>query len=162
MVGAFNPVHEDDGIAEDIGFEGIIAHGVMHLNYITQILCDFAGHPDGVKKIDVRFKKPVYPDEEITAGAESGRNTRHRGHRGPGDQGRLPPLSLHAKRPAPPRKEPRMRAACGHTYLGRLLDLRFPIHYHNPVQIILLRGPLAHRIPECIRLGRHRADHAWE
>jgi acyl dehydratase len=69
MVGAFNPVHEDDGIAEDIGFEGIIAHGVMHLNYITQILCDFAGHPDGVKKIDVRFKKPVYPDEEITAGA---------------------------------------------------------------------------------------------
>jgi acyl dehydratase len=69
MVGSFNPVHEDEDLAEELGFEGIIAHGVMHLNYITQILCDFAGHPAGVKKIDVRFLKPVYPDDEITARA---------------------------------------------------------------------------------------------
>lgn len=69
MVGSFNPVHEDGIIAEELGFEHIIAHGVMHLNYITQILCDFAGHPGGIKKIDVRFFKPVYPDDEITARA---------------------------------------------------------------------------------------------
>lgn len=69
MVGAFNPVHEEDGFAEEVGFEGIIAHGVMHLNYITEILCGFAGHPEGVKRIDVRFLKPVYPGEEITARA---------------------------------------------------------------------------------------------
>ncbi|MBN2028528.1 MAG: hypothetical protein JW854_17385 [Actinobacteria bacterium] len=69
MVGSFNPVHEDDVVAEELGFEHIIAHGVMHLNYITQILCDFAGHPEGIKKIDVRFFKPVYPDDEITASA---------------------------------------------------------------------------------------------
>ncbi len=69
MVGGFNPVHEDDIVAEELGFERIIAHGVMHLNYITQMLCDFAGHPEGIKKIDVKFLKPVYPDEKITARA---------------------------------------------------------------------------------------------
>ena len=69
MVGGFNPVHEDEVIAEELGFEHIIAHGVMHLNYITQILCDFAGHPGGIKKIDVELLKPVYPDDEITARA---------------------------------------------------------------------------------------------
>lgn len=68
MVGAFNPVHEDDELAEEFGFEGMIAHGVMHLNYITQVLCDFAGHPDRVKKVDVAFREPVYPGDEITAG----------------------------------------------------------------------------------------------
>lgn len=69
MVGAFNPVHEDEEVAEKFGFEHIIAHGVMHLNYITQMLCDFAGHPEGIKKIEVRFLKPVYPGDEITARA---------------------------------------------------------------------------------------------
>ena len=69
MVGGFNPVHEDEDVAEELGFEHIIAHGVMHLNYITQALCDFAGHPEGIKKIDVIFLKPVYPGEEITARA---------------------------------------------------------------------------------------------
>ena len=69
MVGGFNPVHEDEDVAEELGFEHIIAHGVMHLNYITQVLCDFAGHPEAIKKIDVNFLKPVYPGEEITARA---------------------------------------------------------------------------------------------
>ncbi len=69
MVGGFNPVHEDEEVAEELGFEHIIAHGVMHLNYITQMLCDFAGHPEGVKKIEVTFAKPVYPGDEITARA---------------------------------------------------------------------------------------------
>ena len=67
MVGGFNPVHEDDEVAEEFGFEGMIAHGVMHMNYITQVLCDFAGHPDRVRKLDVSFRSPVYPGDEITA-----------------------------------------------------------------------------------------------
>jgi acyl dehydratase len=67
MVGGFNPEHEDDRFAEKVGFEGMFAHGVMHLSYITQMLCDFAGHPDRILKIDVRFGKPVYPGDVVTA-----------------------------------------------------------------------------------------------
>ena len=58
----------DDLFAEEVGFEGMFAHGVMHLSYITKMLCDFAGHPDRVSKIDVRFGKPVYPGDVVTAG----------------------------------------------------------------------------------------------
>jgi acyl dehydratase len=60
-------VHEDDRFAEEVGFEGMFAHGVMHLSYITQMLCDFAGHPDWFSRIDVRFGRPVYPGDVVTA-----------------------------------------------------------------------------------------------
>lgn len=66
-VGGFNAVHDDEVFAEEKGFETVIAHGVMHLNYITQMLSDFAGHPDRVKMIDIKFGKPVYPSDTVTA-----------------------------------------------------------------------------------------------
>lgn len=67
MVGAFNPEHEEDDFAEEVGFGEIFAHGIMHMNYVTQMLCDFAGHPGAVKKIDIEFGIPVYPDDVVTA-----------------------------------------------------------------------------------------------
>ncbi|MBN2026101.1 MAG: hypothetical protein JW854_05015 [Actinobacteria bacterium] len=67
MVGAFNAEHEEDDFAQDVGYGEIFAHGIMHLNYVTQMLCDFAGHPERLKKIEIDFGAPVYPDEVVTA-----------------------------------------------------------------------------------------------
>lgn len=67
LVTGFNPVHEDEEFAQELGFEKIVAHGVLHLNYLTEMLCNYAGHPDRVKKIYIDFVKAVYPDDVITA-----------------------------------------------------------------------------------------------
>jgi acyl dehydratase len=67
VVGAFNPEHEEDDFAQEVGFGEIFAHGVMHLNYVTQMLCDFAGHPGRLKKLEIDFGAPVYSGEVVTA-----------------------------------------------------------------------------------------------
>jgi acyl dehydratase len=67
LVSGFNPVHEDDEFARDLGFERIVAHGVMHINFITEMLSSYSGHPERVKKLALDFVKAVYPGDEITA-----------------------------------------------------------------------------------------------
>ncbi len=67
LVTGFNPLHDDDEFAKELGFEKIVAHGVLHLNYISEMLCCYAGHPNRVKKIYIDFVKAVYPGDVITA-----------------------------------------------------------------------------------------------
>lgn len=63
--GDFNPLHTDARIGEAIGVGGIIAHGMLIMGFVGQMLSDYVG-PQALKKFGVRFKGMTHLDDEIT------------------------------------------------------------------------------------------------
>lgn len=63
--GDFNPLHTDARIGEMIGTGGIIAHGMLIMGFVGQMLSDYVG-PEALKKFGVRFKGMTHLDDEIT------------------------------------------------------------------------------------------------
>lgn len=63
--GDFNPLHTDARIGEMIGTGGIIAHGMLIMGFVGQMLSDYVG-PQALKKFGVRFKGMTHLDDEIT------------------------------------------------------------------------------------------------
>ncbi len=71
LSGDRNPVHFDDAFAKRIGFEGHIAHGVVTAALLSAVLgMDLPGPGSVFLEQRVRFLKPVYPGETITAALE--------------------------------------------------------------------------------------------
>ena len=63
--GDFNPLHTDPKIGEMIGTGGIIAHGMLIMGFVGQMLSDYLG-PQALKKFGVRFKGMTHLNDEIT------------------------------------------------------------------------------------------------
>src|SRR5258708_29651036 len=63
--GDFNPLHTDPKIGEMIGTGGIIAHGMLIMGFVGQLLSDYAG-PGALRKFGVRFKGMTRLDDVIT------------------------------------------------------------------------------------------------
>lgn len=63
--GDFNPLHTDPKIGEMIGVGGIIAHGMLIMGFVGQMLSDYVG-PQALKKFGVRFKGMTRLNDEIT------------------------------------------------------------------------------------------------
>jgi acyl dehydratase len=63
--GDFNPLHTDAKIGEAIGTGGIIAHGMLIMGFVGQMLSDYAG-PTALRKYGVRFKGMTRIDDVIT------------------------------------------------------------------------------------------------
>lgn len=63
--GDFNPLHTDPKVGEEIGTGGIIAHGMLIMGFVGQLLSDYAG-PGALRKFGVRFKGMTHLDHEIT------------------------------------------------------------------------------------------------
>ena len=63
--GDFNPLHTDPKVGEAIGIGGIIAHGMLIMGFVGQMLSDYAG-PTALRKFDVRFKGMTRIGDEIT------------------------------------------------------------------------------------------------
>lgn len=53
--GDFNPLHTDPKVGEQIGTGGIIAHGMLIMGFVGQLLSDYVG-PESLRKFNVRFK----------------------------------------------------------------------------------------------------------
>lgn len=57
--GDYNPLHYDEAIASQISpTGGIIAHGMFSMGLASRLLTEFAGGPEHVAEIDVRFTRP--------------------------------------------------------------------------------------------------------
>lgn len=57
--GDYNPLHYDESVAEHISpTGGIIAHGMYSMGLASRLLTSWAGGPDRVEQVDVRFTKP--------------------------------------------------------------------------------------------------------
>ena len=63
--GDFNPLHTDPKIGELIGVGGIIAHGMLIMGFVGQLLSDYVG-PTTLRKFDARFKGMTRLDDVIT------------------------------------------------------------------------------------------------
>ncbi|MDQ2905488.1 MAG: MaoC/PaaZ C-terminal domain-containing protein [Ktedonobacteraceae bacterium] len=63
--GDFNPLHTDARIGEMIGTGGIIAHGMLIMGFLGQLLSDYVG-PTALRKFGVRFKGMTHLDDVIT------------------------------------------------------------------------------------------------
>lgn len=63
--GDFNPLHTDARIGEMIGTGGIIAHGMLIMGFLGQLLSDYMG-PTALRKFGVRFKGMTHLDDVIT------------------------------------------------------------------------------------------------
>jgi acyl dehydratase len=57
--GDMNPLHYDQGFAGQVSpTGGIIAHGMFSMGLASRVLTAFAGGPDRVVDVQVRFTKP--------------------------------------------------------------------------------------------------------
>ncbi len=63
--GDFNPLHTDPKIGEMLGMGGIIAHGMLIMGFVGQMLSDYVG-PTALRKFGVRFKGMTRLDDVIT------------------------------------------------------------------------------------------------
>ncbi len=63
--GDFNPLHTDPKFGELIGVGGIIAHGMLVMGFVGQLLSDYVG-PTALRKFDARFKGMTRIDDVIT------------------------------------------------------------------------------------------------
>lgn len=63
--GDFNPLHTDPAIGEMVGTGGIIAHGMLIMGFVGQLLSDYIG-PEALRSFGVRFKGMTHLDDVIT------------------------------------------------------------------------------------------------
>ena len=63
--GDFNPLHTDPKFGEMIGTGGIIAHGMLVMGFVGQMLSDYVG-ATALRKFGVRFKGMTHLDDVIT------------------------------------------------------------------------------------------------
>jgi acyl dehydratase len=63
-----NPIHVDENIAKMAGLPGIIVHGLCTMAFTSKVAIDklCAGDPTRLRRLRVRFSRPVRPGQTIT------------------------------------------------------------------------------------------------
>ena len=70
--GDHNPIHVDEAFARTTPFEGTIAHGMLVLASISEMMAAAFGEAWLTRgRLRVRFRSPARPDDTITASAEA-------------------------------------------------------------------------------------------
>lgn len=74
--GDHNPIHLDPAAARNVGLEGTIAHGMLSMAFLGQLLTDWtSSQPERggwVKRLRVRFQAMVRPGDTLTCGGALG------------------------------------------------------------------------------------------
>ena len=63
--GDFNPIHWDPERGQEMGLNGVIAHGMLSMGFLGQYVAQIAG-PEHVRRLKVRFVAMVRPGDELT------------------------------------------------------------------------------------------------
>jgi len=58
--GDFNPIHYRDDVAQQVGLEGVLAHGMLTMGLAVTPILTWLGDSGTVRSYQVRFTKPVY------------------------------------------------------------------------------------------------------
>ena len=70
--GDHNPIHVDEAFARTTPFEGTVAHGMLVLASISEMMVAAFGEAWLTRgRLRVRFRAPARPDDTITATAEA-------------------------------------------------------------------------------------------
>ena len=64
--GDFNPIHIDPDFGKMAGLGGNILQGLCTMGFVAKACTDWGGRPESLKRLKVRFAKPVYPNDTVT------------------------------------------------------------------------------------------------
>lgn len=67
--GDFNRIHVEEGFAVAAGYPSVIAHGMLSLAFLGQLLTDWAG-AGSVHALRGRFKAVTFPGDTVTCRGE--------------------------------------------------------------------------------------------
>ena len=63
--GDFNPIHIDPEFGKMVGLGGNILQGLCTMAFVARMNTDWAGDPGALKRLKVRFSKPVKPLDTV-------------------------------------------------------------------------------------------------
>lgn len=63
--GDFNPLHTVHAFGEKAGFGGVIAHGMLSMGFVGQVMTDWVGN-EALAKLSVNFRAITKPKDVIT------------------------------------------------------------------------------------------------
>ncbi len=61
-----NPIHFDDEFAQNAGYPGVFAHGMLSMGYLGEFLHRAAGGVANVRKFRARFTKLTWPGDVVS------------------------------------------------------------------------------------------------
>ncbi len=64
--GDFNPIHLDKTVGEMAGLGGVVLHGMCTMAWAVEAATKYLGDPGRLRKVKVRFSRPVAIDDTIT------------------------------------------------------------------------------------------------
>jgi acyl dehydratase len=64
--GDFNRIHYDDPFAREAGFPSVIAHGMLSMAFLGQLVARWAGGPAAIARLAVRFRAVTFPGDVVT------------------------------------------------------------------------------------------------
>lgn len=64
--GDFNPIHLDNEVAQMAGLGGVILHGMCTMAWAAEAAIGYLGDPGKLRKLRVRFSRPVAINDTIT------------------------------------------------------------------------------------------------
>ncbi|CAM3474925.1 hypothetical protein G4177_28075 [Corallococcus sp. ZKHCc1 1396] len=64
--GDYNPIHIDPEVGKLAGFDGVILQGLCTLGWAVEAVAVFVGDPGLVRRVRVRFSRPVLPEDTVT------------------------------------------------------------------------------------------------
>ena len=65
-----NPIHVDEPLAHSLGLRGRVNQGPANLAYVINMLIAWAGSPEAIAHINVRFRAISCPDDRLEARGE--------------------------------------------------------------------------------------------
>ena len=80
-VGDFNPIHTDPDFARAAGLGGVVAHGLLSMAFVNQMMVEWLGDPGLLRQLRCRFAVPVRPGDTITTGGVVAEKREERGQR---------------------------------------------------------------------------------
>ncbi len=69
--GDYNPIHIDEGFAANTPLKGTIAHGMLVLSFVSEMLAaSFGDEWDQAGQLSVKFRSPARPGDTLTVSAQ--------------------------------------------------------------------------------------------
>ncbi|MCK1983161.1 MULTISPECIES: MaoC/PaaZ C-terminal domain-containing protein [Peribacillus] len=67
--GDFNPLHTDDAFAQEVGMQGVIAHGMLVMGFLGEYVMKLAGDHAVPANFKMRFGAVTVPGDRLTCSA---------------------------------------------------------------------------------------------
>ena len=68
--GDFNRIHFEEDFARGAGYPSVIAHGMLSMAFLGELVSSWGGGPAAVRKLKARFKAVTYPGDVVTCRGE--------------------------------------------------------------------------------------------